>query len=302
MALQCIQTLKTAFIQERQAHTQERQAHTHTEQERDQWRTNCLHMQEERDHWRSRYLRAEQQQAQENKFWQTPTFKPAEKLMIRELQRQVNDPNRQRDEEGFTQICYETAARRIGMSANTPKLKLQAVLNQCPDFPLETKEHLEPNPKGKGTIPRLYVKTTTNLIAATPALTLTEKIKQGGNQYQCQKCLSHNVMIERRLKCLNCGHTSELEPTFPNGKLKGAEAAKGDKTNLVVENHLGDRADSQEETGTSGRTNLVVESDELTPTEKIFSPDEQLVGVVLTSDPPLCIVFRHQDRSAYLTS
>jgi hypothetical protein len=46
------------------------------------------------------------------------------------------------------------------------------------------------------------------------------------------------------------------------------------------------RSHERRATGTSGRTNLVLESNEPTPPENFLSPGEQLVGVVLTSDPP----------------
>jgi hypothetical protein len=56
------------------------------------------------------------------------------------------------------------------------------------------------------------------------------------------------------------------------------------RTNSVAEDHTADHTQghdpNQDETSTSGRTNLVLESNELIPTEHFVSPGEQLVGVV----------------------
>lgn len=263
----------------RSRYEQEHQAHTHTKQERDQWH--------------NRYAQEHQRQQQRRKLLKTP-FKSTEKLVIEEMQRQVESPHAQHDEQGYTRFCYATAGINIGTDDKTAKRSINAILEQCPNFPIQTKEVKEPRPNGqRGTIKRLYIKPTTqqNLIAAAASITeLQHKREQGGNQYQCQKCLSHHVMIKRRLCCLDCGHETDLEPTFPNGKLKGAETAKSTKTNLSTvpfEAPAADRADTiQTKAAEPTKTNLSTTSTDTPPTQNFLSQDGQLVDVVIKPVTP----------------
>src|SRR5205814_8814369 len=99
-------------------------------------------LQEERQ--KTRQLEQEIQQLkaekwQERNLRKKKDFKPAEKLVLAELQRQIEHPVEQ-DADGFTRFCYSTAAINTGMSESTPKRKVEAILEQWPDCPIETKE------------------------------------------------------------------------------------------------------------------------------------------------------------------
>ena len=232
-----------------------------------------------------RQLEQENQQLKSEK-WQERNlrkkkdFKPAEKYTILELQRQIESPNTRKDDEGFTRFCYSTAAINTGLSDSTPKRKIEAILEQWPDCPIETKE-VEEYEDGKKT-PRLYIKPkdNTNIIQAAIDATLAEEHirKQGGNKYVCQRCGSVNVKIIRRLHCDCCGHETDLEDTYPNGKLKNSTR----RSNLLSEDDITD--DSQEEcdTGKTGRSNLLFEDVE--PTDTFFDESLQVDDVTQESE------------------
>lgn len=249
------------LVKEQKAHAQTKQALA---------QVNQLLAQEREAHKQTRQQLGQERGAkQQRRQFMKTKFKPAEKLMIEETQRQIDSPQSHKDAEGYTRLCFETAAINMGMSSKTPKRSLEAVIEQAPTLPLETKEVDEPSPDGKGTIPRLYVKANSNLLAAATTTSLEQKRVQGGNQYRCLNpaCNSLNVMVERRLVCLDCGHISNLEPTYPNGKLKSGKRAQPSKTNLVLTQSP--------------------ETPEVTP-ENFLTSDGQPVGVgYITSDPPI---------------
>ncbi len=248
------------------------QTYVRIQRERDYWKDRCTKAEQERNQERAR-------QQQRRQLLKSP-FKSTEKLVIEEMQRQIDNPNATRDQDGYTRICYKTAGIALGTDEKTPKRTIAAIIEQCPEFPIEAKTVEEPRPDGeRGTIKRLYIKPTTQqslLTAAASVEKLEHKREQGGNQYQCQKCLSHHVMIKRRLHCLDCGHETDLEPTFPNGKLKGAETAKSVlpiRTNLSTDLHDADRAQN-------------VDVDIFPSPEKNLSDDGQLVDVVIQPVTP----------------
>jgi len=199
---------------------------------------------------------------QERELRKKKDFKPAEKFTLSELQRQIDSPNAHKDEEGFTRICYSTAAINTGMSDSTPKRKVDALQEQWPDMPIETKivtEHVE----GKK-IDRLYVKPKddVNLIQAAIDATLSqERIrKQGGNKYVCQKCGSTDVKIIRRLHCNCCGHQTDLEDSYPNGKLNN-HTGNTSRSNLLLTNDTTDGFFNDRNTSETGRSNLLLGDD-----------------------------------------
>jgi hypothetical protein len=186
------------------------------------------------------------------------TWKPAERLIIDEIQYQLDNPQKT-DHEGYIRINYENAARHIGMSESTPKRTLQNIIEQCPDFPLECKWNVPDYAQDGRKIEALYAKpTVSNLRTVAPTLTLEAKKKQGGNQYQCQNpaCLSTNIRIDHRLVCLDCGHISNLPSTYPNGR-KPSEDKSKEHPNAFSED-----------------------------AQKNVSPENQPVTLVITSDPP----------------
>jgi hypothetical protein len=172
---------------------------------------------------------------QERNLWKRKEIKPAQKAALISIQRQIDHPT-QKDEEGYTRICFETTAAHMGMSSSTAKRAIDAIQEQCPDLPMKTKTVEECTEDGKR-IPRLYILPEKNLIQAIATIEIPEENihKQGGNRYQCQNpvCLSHNVMVKRRLVCLDCGHEIDLEPTYPNGKLKNS-TGKTSRNNLLL--------------------------------------------------------------------
>lgn len=210
---------------------------------------------------------------QERELRRKKDFKPAEKFTLSELQRQIESPHSHKDAEGFTRFCYSTAATNTGMSESTPKRKIEAILEQWPQCPIEMKTITE-HTDGKK-IDRLYVKpiNNTNLIQAAIDATLSEEHirKQGGNKYICQNCGSVNVKIKRQLHCNCCGHEVDLEDTYPNGKLKHERS----RSNLLLENGIIN--DSQEASNTSetGRSNLLLADDHESPA-KNFDASLQL--------------------------
>jgi hypothetical protein len=250
-----------------------------------------VRMEQERDQWRSRYqaehqarIQAErerdqirQREQQRRKLWQTK-LKPAEKATIEAFQRQIDSPNAHRDEQGFTRINYKTASIHIGMSEKTPKVSFDKVLAQCPDLPtlagaqIQTRE--EYDPELRRNIPRLYIKTERSLVSAAIASEISERIKQGGNQYECQRCHSTDVTIKRVLHCNDCGHEVDLDPTFPNGKLKGTKRAETSKTNLSLPPQMGYSEESAAD-----------RADDSNP-EKNLQSTGQVVGMVIEPFTP----------------
>lgn len=234
---------------------------------------------------RIRQLEQENQQLrarewQERKLRKKKDFKPAEKLILSELQRQIESPNAHKDTNGFTRFCYATAALNTGMSESTPKRKIEAIFEQWPDCPIEAKtitEHAE----GKK-IDRLYVKLKedTNLIQAAIDATLSEEHirKQGGNKYICQRCGSVNVRIIRRLHCDCCGHETDLEDTYPNGKLKNSTR----KSNLLSEDDRTEDSQEESNTGETRKSNLLladIETEDIESIAHFFDASLQLDDV-----------------------
>ena len=97
-------------------------------------------------------------------------------------------------------------------------------------------------------------------------------------------------MIKRRLHCLDCGHETDLEPTFPNGKLKQAKAAESTKTNsstVPLDAPAADRADTtQAKAAESTKTNLSTVSTDTLQTKNFLSQNGQLVDVVIKPVTP----------------
>ncbi len=147
------------------------------------------------------------------------------------------------------------------MSDKAPKNNFDKVLAQCPDLPklagaeIETRE--EYDQELRRNIPRLYMKTERSLIEAAIKSEISQRVVQGGNQYECQRCHSKNVVILRRLKCNSCGHEVDLDPTYPNGKLKGAKEAEDSKTNLSLPPQTGYSAENSQATDDSSPENFL---------------------------------------------
>jgi hypothetical protein len=263
LALQCIRALKNVCIEERKGRKQERDARIRAEQELTQERA---------------------EKRQRKQLWRTK-LKPAEKATIEEFQRQLDSPNAHRDENGFTRITFKTAGINIGMADKTTKNNFEKVLEQCPDLltlagaEVDT-DREEYDPELKREIPRLYIKAEKSLVDAAINSTISKRKVQGGNQYYClnPKCGSDNVRVDRRLVCLDCGHTSELEPTFPNGKLNSGKHARPIKTNLAAPPQTGYSTtppiaiDAQ-----TDKTNLAA------PPQTGYTPDKDTVNFLTTS-------------------
>src|SRR5882762_7256285 len=181
-------------IKAEQLHTQEHESHLKT-QHAFQNASHALRNANQKIHQlENRVTELETERKHQRALWRS-SFKPAEKFVITELQRQIDHPVVQ-DAEVFSRFCYETAAINIGMSSSTPKRKIEAILDQCPNFPIELKEVEERDDEGR-TIPRLYVKAKDNLLQAAATISIEQPRKQGGNQYQylCQRCGSADVKI-----------------------------------------------------------------------------------------------------------
>jgi hypothetical protein len=246
-----IETLLSTSAEDLRAGLEERAKRLQAERERDQAREN-----EQRETERRR--RAEQHITEQRKLWKTK-FKPAEKAFLSELQRQIDYPT-ERDAQGYSKICWKTAAVNMGMGEKAPQQKFAAVMEQCPAIAdaIETKETKEARPDGDGTFPRTWVRSSENLVQLAIRAGIPQELKreQGGNQYECQKCHSKRVVILRRLHCLDCHHEIDLEPTYPNGQLKS-------------------------KSGTEGKTNLVSDQEDPSLSEKNLSEADQSVGVVI---------------------
>jgi hypothetical protein len=218
-------------------------------------------------------LAAFQKLQQRFNFLRKGPYKPTERLVIDEVQYQLENPQKV-DADGFARINYQTAAKRINMSSSTPPRSIRAVIEQTPDYPLECKWNVPEVTQDGKKIEVLFAKATVpNLVTASMNATLEQKRKQGGNQYECQRCHSDMMMIERRLICLDCGHTTMLEPTYPNGR-RQHNKGKSVKSNLLLNDMPVNTAN------TTG-------SEQATPDENFLTDDAQPVGMVITSYPPL---------------
>ncbi len=217
-------------------------------------------------------------------------IKPAEKLIITELQRQIDNPVVQ-DDEGYSRFCYTTAAINIGMSDSTPKRKIEAILEQWPDCPIEMKEVEEHTEDGKK-IPRLYIKPKNkqNIIEAAINAKIENVRKQGGNKYICQKCGSKDIKIIRRLHCNCCGHEADLEDSYPNGRLNNNTS----KSNLLLDNEDSTDSPNNCNTGATSKSNLLLSENE--PTPSFFDGSLQLDGVLKPDTPPCMNVVNLQSN------
>src|SRR3989440_6735939 len=269
-------------IKAEQLHTQEHESHLKTQHAFQNASHALRHANQKIHQLENRVTELETERKHQRALWRS-SFKPEEKFVITELQRQIDPPVVQ-DAEGFSRFCYETAAINIGMSSSTPKRKIEAILDQCPNFPIELKEVEERDDEGP-TIPRLYVKAKDSLHQAAATISIEQPRKQGGNQYLCQRCGSADVKILRRLHCNCCGHETDLEPSFPNGKLKNNTSTTG-RSNSLWGNTTVDSHPSEGNTGETGRTNLLLGNTKAI-TENITA-SVQLDDVLKTVSPPLC--------------
>jgi hypothetical protein len=136
------------------------------------------------------------------------------------------------------------------MSDKAPKNNFDKVLAQCPDLPklagaeIQTRE--EYDQELRRNIPRLYIRTEKSLVAAAISSEISQRKVQGGNQYECNRCHSKNVVIYRRLHCNDCGHEIDIEPTFPNGKLQN-KTGESVRTNLSLPPQMGYSAENDSE-------------------------------------------------------
>jgi hypothetical protein len=259
--------------------------------ERDQWRTR--YQQEQQAHTQTKRLLEQERQRdmQRRQLWKTK-LKPAEKATLEAFQRQLDNPKAHRDDQGFTRIVFKTAAINIGMSDKAPKNNFDKVLAQCPDLPklagaeIQTRE--EYDQELKRNIPRLYMKTERSLIEAAIKSEISQRKVQGGNQYECQRCHSKDVTIYRRLHCNACHHEVDLDPTYPNGKLKGAKDAAPSKTNLSLPPQTGYSAENDSES-----------ADDSNP-ENFLTTTGQLVGMVIepVTPPNLDSITAEQEAAA----
>src|SRR6266550_1539178 len=214
-------------------------------------------------------------------------FKPAEKDIIIEMDRQIDSPHAHKDEEGFTRFCYSTATINNSTSDSTPKRNVEAVLEQWTDFPIEVKK-VDEYEDGKMIKDRLYIKKKfdTSLVQSAIEATLSEekKRKQGGNKYLCQQCGSKDVKIKRRLHCNCCGHETDLEDSYPYGKLNNNTG----RSNLLLEDESIDGPSDESDTGETGRSNLLLVNNE--SATAFFAESIQLDGVVLKPyTPPIAL-------------
>ena len=252
--------LRERMAKMKDMHTRQQQAYKEIEQDR--------------DYWKNRYF---QEQKQRRKLWRTK-LKPTEKAVIEEFQRQIDSPNTYTDEDDWKRMCFKTAGINLGIADKTTKTNFERVLDQCPDLlsladaQIDSRE--EYDPEQNRVAPRLYIKTEKSLVDAAIRSEISQRIKQGGNRphYFCQNpnCLSENVMVEHRIVCLDCGHVSKLDPTYPNGNLKQQKNGR---------NGLASHAQPENFTVTANTQN----------TEKNVVPENVLAGVVITkitSDPP----------------
>jgi DNA-directed RNA polymerase subunit M/transcription elongation factor TFIIS len=194
--------------------------------------TALQQVQQERDQWKARYEREAQRVKQ---FRQSP-FKPTERLIIDELQFQLENPNARKDAEGYTSVCLETVGKHINMSASTAGRGIEAIQKQWAASPLKYKKVPERTADGRD-IDRLYIKTEApNIVPLALRADLSEtKIQQGGDRYTCAKCggthVKRQIIKEILLVCDDCGHSSILEEEtvstdYPNASYTKQDAAK----------------------------------------------------------------------------
>ena len=155
---------------------------TSIEQERDQWRAHFEQEQQAHEHTKQELAHVQRQLTQERKLWQTK-FKSTEKLILLELQRQIEHPETV-DEQGYIRIDYKAAAASIGRSRDTITEVIGNLLDQCDDLPIEITTHDEYDENRQTTFPHLYLKLTGNLIDAAIASKIINRKPQGGNQYE----------------------------------------------------------------------------------------------------------------------
>jgi hypothetical protein len=152
---------------------------TGSEQE---WHARFKQEQQAHERTKQELARVQRQLLQERKLWQTK-FKSTEKLLILEIQRQIDHPETQ-DERGYTRIDYEAAAVNIGRSLRMVPFVINSLLDQCDDLPIEITTHDEYDEELHTDTPHLYLKVTGNLIDAAIDSKIINRKPQGGNQYE----------------------------------------------------------------------------------------------------------------------
>jgi hypothetical protein len=162
---------------------------------------------------RQRRIEAEQRL---DKLFGNPHLKPAQKIGLHYLQRQI-EHGKYHDGEGRTRINAKKIGERMGMSGSTGERLIEFCREQLPDL-IDIASHKESLPDGTE-VHRLYARINNEELLHNPEhIKPLEFRKSGGNRYICQKCGSTDTVIRRHLHCNCCGHEIDLEPGFPNGK------------------------------------------------------------------------------------
>lgn len=161
-------------------------------------------------HERERRIQAEQQQ---DRLFGNPHLKPAQKLGLYYLQRQV-ERGQHHDREGRTRINATTLAKHMGMSPDTGNRFIEFCKTQLPDLG-DWATHPEPGPDGT-IIDRHYVKFINQDLLTHPEQIMPAELrKQGGDHYLCPICQSRHVTVKRKttrtLICNDCKHTVEID-------------------------------------------------------------------------------------------